>query len=121
VRWGGRELVDASRGTLRITSDAPGAISLVCEVTLHADDDAVRLVTHLDKAPGREKEAVPVAFPLAVPGGVVRTEQGFAVVRPDSDQAERPTATSIRFSAGWTRAMASSASLCSRPTCPSGS
>ncbi|MEP7325842.1 MAG: glycoside hydrolase family 38 C-terminal domain-containing protein [Gemmatimonadota bacterium] len=74
--------------TLRITSDAPGANRLVREVTLYAGDDAVRLVTHLDKAAVREKEAVHIAFPLLVPGGLVRMEQGFAVVRPDSDQAE---------------------------------
>jgi alpha-mannosidase len=74
--------------TLRITSDAPGVWRLVRDVTLNAGDDAVRLVTQLDKAPVREKEAVHVAFPLMVPGGMVRMEQGFAVVRPDSDQAE---------------------------------
>lgn len=74
--------------TLRVTSEAPGALRLVRDVTLYAGDDAVRLVTHLDKAPVREKEAVHVAFPLMVPGGLVRMEQGFAVVRPDSDQAE---------------------------------
>jgi alpha-mannosidase len=74
--------------TLRIISQAPGANRLVREVTLVAGDDAVRLVTHLDKAPVREKEAVHVAFPFAVPGGMVRMEQGSAVVRPDSDQAE---------------------------------
>jgi hypothetical protein len=74
--------------TLRITSEAPGANRLVRDVTLHAGDDAVRLVTHLDKAAVREKEAVHIAFPLAVPGGQIRMEQGLAVVRPDSDQAE---------------------------------
>ena len=63
---------------LRITSDAPGANQLVRDVTLHAGDDAIRLVTHIDKAPVRDKEAVHVAFPLAVPGGTVRMEQGFA-------------------------------------------
>lgn len=74
--------------TLRITSAAPGANRLVREVTLHAGDDAVYLVTLLDKKAVREKEAVHIAFPLAVPGGTVRMEQGFAVVRPDSDQAD---------------------------------
>jgi hypothetical protein len=74
--------------TLRITSEAPGATSLIRDVTLHAGDDAIRLVTHLDKAAVREKEAVHIAFPLAVPGGQIRMEQGLAVVRPDSDQAE---------------------------------
>lgn len=74
--------------TLRVTSDAPGAASLVREITVHAGSDAVFLVTHLDKLPVREKEAVHIAFPLNVPGGTVRMEQGLAVVRPDADQAE---------------------------------
>ena len=45
------------------------------------------IVTQLDKAKVRDKEAVHLAFPLAVPGGTVRMEQGLAIVRPDSDQA----------------------------------
>lgn len=74
--------------TLRIISDAPGATRLVRDVTLYASDEAVRLVTHLDKAAVREKEAVHLAFPLNVPQGVVRMEQGLAIVRPDLDQAD---------------------------------
>ncbi len=73
--------------TLRLTSQAPGAVSLVRDVTLHAGSDAVGVVTHLDKSPERGKEAVHLGFPLAVPGGTVRMEQGLAVVRPDIDQA----------------------------------
>lgn len=73
--------------TLRITSRAPGAVTLVRDVTLHAGSDAVRIVTRLDKALVRDKEAVHLAFPLAVPGGTVRMEQGLAIVRPDTDQA----------------------------------
>ncbi|HEY4320372.1 MAG TPA: glycoside hydrolase family 38 C-terminal domain-containing protein [Gemmatimonadales bacterium] len=74
--------------TLRVTSNAPGANSLVREVTLDAGSDAVQLVTHLDKKGVRTKEAVHIAFPLNVPGGTVRMEQGWAVVRPDVDQAD---------------------------------
>jgi hypothetical protein len=74
--------------TLRVTSKAPGANRLIREVTLHAGDDAINLVTLLDKAAVRDKEAVHIAFPLAVPSGVVRMQQGLAVVRPDSDQAD---------------------------------
>ncbi|MGH7594096.1 MAG: hypothetical protein ACRELE_09650, partial [Gemmatimonadales bacterium] len=75
--------------TLRVTSDAPGAVSpLVRDVTLHAGSDAIQLVVHLDKAAVRAKEAVHIGFPLAVGGGTVRMEQGWAVVRPDLDQAD---------------------------------
>ncbi len=73
--------------TLRVRSDAPGAAALVRDVTLHAGSDAVTIVTHLDKTQVRDKEAVHFAFPLAVPGGTVRMEQGMAIVRPDTDQA----------------------------------
>ena len=74
--------------SLRITSDARGTVSLVRDVTLHAGSDAVRVATHLDKSKVREKEAVHLGFPLAVPRGTVRMEQGLAVVRPDDDQAD---------------------------------
>lgn len=83
------EVLDAGPlvATLRVTSDAPGAASLVRDVTLHARSDAVRIVTRLDKSKVRDKEAVHLGFPLAVPGGTVRMEQGLAIVRPDIDQA----------------------------------
>jgi hypothetical protein len=73
--------------TLRVTTDAPGTVSLVRDVTLQRGSDAVNIVTHLDKIAVREKESVHIAFDLAVPGGTVRMEQGLAVVRPDLDQA----------------------------------
>ena len=74
--------------TLRITSDAPGARSLVRDVSVHAQSDAVAVVTRLDKSVVRDKEAVHIGFPLNVPRGTVRMEQGLAIVRPDLDQAD---------------------------------
>ena len=74
--------------TLRITSDAPGARSLVRDVSVHAGSDAVDAITRLDKSPVRDKEAVHIGFPLNVPRGTVRMEQGLAIVRPDLDQAD---------------------------------
>ncbi len=74
--------------TLRVAGDAPGAVSLVRDVTLCAGSNAVTVTTHLDKAPAHGKESVHIGFPLAVPGGTVRMEQGWAIVRPDVDQAE---------------------------------
>ncbi len=73
--------------TLEVTSDAPGANALVRDITLDAGSDAVQITTHLDKALVRTKEAVHIAFPLAVPKGTLRMEQGWAIVRPDVDQA----------------------------------
>ncbi len=82
------EVVDSGPlvATLRITSQGPGAVSLVREVTLHAGSDAIGMMTRLDKSKERGKEAVHFGFPLAVPGGTIRMEQGLAVVRPDVDQ-----------------------------------
>lgn len=74
--------------TLRITSDAPGARSLVRDVSLHAGSDAVDAITRLDKSGVRDNEAVHIGFPLNVPRGTVRMEQGLAIVRPDLDQAD---------------------------------
>lgn len=74
--------------TLRVTSSAPGVVSLVRDVTLHAGSDAVTIVTRLDKSGVRDKESVHLSFPLAIPDGTVRMEQGLAVVRPDVDQAD---------------------------------
>jgi alpha-mannosidase len=74
--------------TVRITSEAPGAHSLVRDVTLHSESDAIHIVTRIDKSKVREKEAVHLAFPVRVPDGVIRMEQGLAIVRPDVDQVE---------------------------------
>ncbi len=73
--------------TLRIISDAPGAKSLRRDVSLQSGSDAIDVVTTLDKTAVRDKEAVHIAFPLNVPRGTVRMEQGLAIVRPELDQA----------------------------------
>ena len=74
--------------TLRITSDAPGAKSLLRDVSLQSGSDAIDVVTILDKTAVRDKEAVHIGFPLNVPRGTVRMEQGLAIVRPELDQAD---------------------------------
>lgn len=74
--------------TLRVTSEAPGAAALVREISVHAGSDAVHIVTLLDKAKVRDKEAVHFGFPFNVPNGTIRMEQGLAIVRPDIDQAD---------------------------------
>jgi hypothetical protein len=60
-------------------------LSLVREVTLRAGSDGNPDPPRYGGGAGRNRA---FAFPLAVPGGVVRMEQAFAVVRPDVDQAE---------------------------------
>jgi alpha-mannosidase len=72
--------------TMRMTSPAPGAKSLVREVRLVAGLDRVDLLNVVDKELVREKEGVHFAFPSAVVGGQMRLDTPWAVVRPEIDQ-----------------------------------
>ncbi|HVU34301.1 MAG TPA: hypothetical protein VHE61_12760, partial [Opitutaceae bacterium] len=80
--------------TLRIESSAPGCYSLVRRVTLVAGEDHAEIDDTVDKQrivasnyrPPEAKESVNFGFPFAVPGGQVRIEVPFGVVRPDADQ-----------------------------------
>ena len=72
--------------TLDISSPAPGAARLVRRVSLAIGDDAITLETTIDKTLVREKESAHLAFPLNVPGGVVRADLGEAVVTFERDQ-----------------------------------
>jgi alpha-mannosidase len=73
-------------GTIEISSAAPGTSRLVRRVTLTARSDTVDLETILDKTLVREKESAHIAFPLNVPGGVVRADEGEALVAIETDQ-----------------------------------
>ncbi|MBW7864691.1 MAG: hypothetical protein H3C30_09800 [Candidatus Hydrogenedentes bacterium] len=72
--------------SLLIESDAPGCNRLTREVRLVAGLDHLELLDTLDKANVYEKEGVHLAFPFNVPGGTVRMDTPFAVVRPEADQ-----------------------------------
>jgi alpha-mannosidase len=72
--------------TIEIASTAPGASRLVRRVSLTARADAVDLETVLDKTLVREKESAHLAFPLNVPDGVIRADEGEALVAIDADQ-----------------------------------
>jgi hypothetical protein len=71
---------------LRIESQAPGCRSLVREVRVVEGLDWVELVNWVDREAVREKDAVHFGFGFAVPGGTVRMETPWAVVRPNLDQ-----------------------------------
>jgi alpha-mannosidase len=73
-------------GRLRVTSQAPGTRSLVQEITLVNGSPRVALRTTIDKLPIRTKEGVHVAFPFLVPGGTIRMDGGWGVLKPESDQ-----------------------------------
>jgi len=72
--------------TLRVESDAPGANALVRSLQVVAGSDQVFVTADLDKRQVRSKESAHLAFPLALPGGVVRFDQGEAIVEPGRNQ-----------------------------------
>lgn len=72
--------------TLRIESEAPGCRGLVREVRVVEGLDRVELVNHVDRLPVREKDSVHFGFGFRVPGGTVRMETPWGVVRPNADQ-----------------------------------
>ncbi len=82
------KVVDAGPlvGTLEISSPAPGASHLVRRVSLTMQADGVDIETKIDKTLVREKESAHLAFPLNVPGGIVRADLGEAVVEFEKDQ-----------------------------------
>lgn len=72
--------------TIRVTSAAPGARRLSQEVSMIAGLNRIDLRDTIDKLPVRDKEGVHFAFPLAVPGGQMRVDTPWAVIRPELDQ-----------------------------------
>jgi hypothetical protein len=72
--------------TVRIDGPAPGARSSTRRVGVVAGSDLVFAEIALDKLAVRTKESGHVAFPFNVPGGVVRVDQGEALVEIERDQ-----------------------------------
>ncbi|MBE7501139.1 MAG: hypothetical protein HS113_12685 [Verrucomicrobiales bacterium] len=72
--------------TVRVESSAPGCRRLVREIQLVDGLDYVSLVNHVDREVVREKDSVHFGFGFHVPGGMVRMETPWAVVRPNIDQ-----------------------------------
>ena len=88
-RTGGRmTIVDSGPlvTVLRVEGPAPGAGRVRHTVQLVAGSDALQLTVDVDKTLVRAKESAHVAFPLSIPGGVVRVDLGEAIVRPDETQ-----------------------------------
>jgi len=86
---------------LRIESSAPGSNSLVRRLRLTAGADWLEISNTVDKKPAPAnpdkaasgawsqyggKESVQFAFPLSVPGGVMRMDIPLAEMRPELDQ-----------------------------------
>ncbi len=69
-----------------IESDAPGCNKLTREVRLVRVRNSIEIIDTIDKKNIYKQEAVHIAFPFNVPGGVMRMDIPFAVVRPEIDQ-----------------------------------
>jgi len=72
--------------SLIVESGAPGARGLVREYRLIDGCPRFEIAVTVDKTKVREKEAVHIAFPFAVPGGIPRVDAGWGFVRPGLDQ-----------------------------------
>lgn len=72
--------------SLVVESEAPGCSRLVRQVRVVDGLDRVDLINTLDKQDIREKESVHFGFALQVPGGQMRLDTPWAVVRPEADQ-----------------------------------
>jgi len=72
--------------SLLVESEAPGCVRLVREYRLHALRNYVEIMDLVDKKAVRAKEGVHFGYAFQVPGGTVRMDVPWAVVRPDEDQ-----------------------------------
>ncbi len=72
--------------SLLVESEAPGCRSLTREVRVHALRNYVEIINTVDKLPVRAKEGVHFGFGFNVPGGTMRMDVPWGVVRPEIDQ-----------------------------------
>jgi hypothetical protein len=72
--------------SLLIESEAPGCNKLSHEIRVVDGLDRVDIINALDKKPVRQKEAVHLGYAFNVPGGTMRMDIPWAVVRPEVDQ-----------------------------------
>ena len=72
--------------TVRVESDAPGGTRLVRTVQVIAGSDTILVSATLDKSRVRTKESAHLALPFPIPDGVVRLDEGEALVEPERSQ-----------------------------------
>ena len=72
--------------SLVVESAAPGCKKLLREIRVVDGLDRVDVIDMLDKMAVRRKEAVHIGYAFNVPGGTVRMDIPWAVVRPEVDQ-----------------------------------
>jgi alpha-mannosidase len=72
--------------SLVVESEAPGCRQLTREYRLHALRNYLEIINTVDKLAVRAKEGVHFGFGFNVPGGTVRLDVAWGVVRPEEDQ-----------------------------------
>lgn len=76
--------------SLLVESDAPGCNRLTREIRLAAGQDYVEIVNTIDKQriadAAHAKEGLHFGYAFSVPGGVMRMDIPWAVMRPEADQ-----------------------------------
>ena len=72
--------------SLLVESDAPGCAKFSREIRVIDGLDRVDIVNTLDKTAVRKKEGVHLGFAFNVPGGEMRMDIPWAVMRPEIDQ-----------------------------------
>jgi len=72
--------------SLIITSDAPGCHQLTREIRLVGGMKHLDIIDTIDKEKVYKQEAVHLAYAFNVPGGVMRMDVPWGVVRPEIDQ-----------------------------------
>jgi hypothetical protein len=72
--------------SLVVEAEAQGCNAYSYEVRLVADLDRVDIINRIDKKAIRMKEAVHLAFPFDVPGGELRYDVAWGIVRPELEQ-----------------------------------
>lgn len=72
--------------SLIVEADAPGCRSYSYEVRLTADLERVDIFNRIDKKAVRTKEAIHLSFPFDLPGGELRYDVAWGIVRPELEQ-----------------------------------
>jgi len=89
-RSGPARITPGERGplvaSLIVESAAPGCRKLTREIRVHAIRHYVEIINTVDKSPVRTKEGVHFGFGFNLPGGGVRMDVPWGVVRPEVDQ-----------------------------------
>lgn len=69
-----------------VEGEAPGCRNFSSEIRLTSGINRIDIINRLDKLAVRTKESVHFGFPFSVPGGQMRYDVGWGIVRPEIDQ-----------------------------------